>query len=103
MKACKIAPHQASFVQMINMLSPVFVALAAYKYLKQQLPDNLVTALVLMTGGGVLSISAGAAGSRKTDTPFGAGDLLGIFLALISAGSLAAYMLAVQKTKGLLR
>lgn len=94
---------QARWVQMLNMLSPFFVGAVSHWVLKQPLADKFVPTLVLMTVGAGLTVGGGAANqSKSVEDPFDGWDVLGLTLALISAVSLAGYMLGVFYTKGVL-
>jgi drug/metabolite transporter (DMT)-like permease len=91
---------EAFIVQLLNMLTPVFASLAAHYLMKTPLPDKLVPTLSLMTVGSALTVIGGVA--MQSQRKYTGWDFIGILLGLISSIALAAYMLAVQKTKGVL-
>lgn len=87
----------AIYVQLITLMTPLLVALLSAGLFREKLPPFTMGAIGLSLAGALL-LMQGEIGSGGATFTLGAGDLLGIGLALASALCLSLYMILVPRT-----
>ncbi|WP_240695568.1 EamA family transporter [Candidatus Chloroploca sp. Khr17] len=87
----------AVYVQLITLMTPLLVALLSFLLFRDRLPPYTWTAIGFSLLGSLLLMSGDLAGQGFT-LVLTASDWLGIGLALVSAISLAFYMILIPRT-----